>query len=151
MFDGGWRKRGAIGLVLAILFASAMGPSSPYWARCAAPPQKEIFLGIVYGCEVLPPTSEGRGIVNWVSVELGAPGIELYVTPLDHSAVSEGWQYRLRWIDRVVKTEGLALAINGTLFTSTPAWRPVCCSRRMARSSTWCRARRRTGRASRPA
>jgi hypothetical protein len=112
------------GLLLAILLASAIGPSSPYWERCAAPPQREIFLGIVYGCEVLQPTSEGRGIVHWVRVELGAPGIGLYVTPLDRSAVSEGWQYRLRWIDDVVKTEGLAVAINGTLFTSTPAWRP---------------------------
>jgi hypothetical protein len=43
---------------------------------------------------------------------------------LDRSAVKEGWQYRLRWIDDVVKTEDLAVAINGTLFTSTPAWRP---------------------------
>jgi hypothetical protein len=101
-----------------------MGSSSPYWARCAAPVQREIFLGIVYGCEVLQPSSEGRGIVHWVRVELGAPGIELYVTPLDHSAVSEGWQYRLRWIDDVVKTESLAVAINGTLFASTPGWRP---------------------------
>src|SRR5262249_19644950 len=37
---------------------------------------------------------------------------------------SEGWQYRLRWIDDVVSNEHLAVAINGALFTSTPVWRP---------------------------
>jgi hypothetical protein len=124
MFEGGCRKRGVIGLVLAILVATSIGPSSPYWERCAAPPQRKLFLGVIYGCEFLQPTSEGRGVVHWVRVELGAPGIELYVTPLNRSAVSEGWQYRLRWIDDVVKSERLAVAVNGTLFTSTPTWRP---------------------------
>ena len=54
-------------------------------------------------------------------VELGAPGIELYVTPLDAFALENGFQYRLRWIDDVVRNERLAVAINGSLFTSKPA------------------------------
>src|SRR5262249_20689910 len=30
----------------------------------------------------------------WVSINLAAPSIELYVTPLDPVAVAQGWQYR---------------------------------------------------------
>src|SRR5215813_11177100 len=107
MFWDGLRIRGAIGLGLAILVAAATGPDAPLWGQCAAPAPTKIFSGITYGCEVLPLTSEGRGIIHWVEVELGGPGIELYVTPLDRSAVSEGWQYRLRWIDDVVSNEHL--------------------------------------------
>jgi hypothetical protein len=53
-----------------------------------------------------------------VSIDLAAPGIELYVTPLDPVALEQGWQYRLRRIEDVVDKERLAVAINGTLFTS---------------------------------
>lgn len=81
-------------------------------------------MGVTYGCEILQPTPEGHGIVHWVRIDLAAAGIELYVTPLDPAAVTEGWQYRLRWIDDVMRTERLAVAINGTLFASIPDWRP---------------------------
>jgi hypothetical protein len=60
--------------------------------------------------------------LHWVRVELDAPGIELYVSPLDRFALEQGWQYRLRWIADVVKDERLAVAINGTLFTSQDRW-----------------------------
>jgi exopolysaccharide biosynthesis protein len=53
-----------------------------------------------------------------VRVDLTAPGVELYVTPLDPAAVSRGWQYRLRPIEDVVGREHLAVAINGTYFTT---------------------------------
>ena len=36
----------------------------------------------------------------------------------DPTAVSQGWQYRLRRVGDVVAREHLAVAINGTLFTS---------------------------------
>lgn len=110
-------------LVLAfalVLFGSA---DCAYWQRCTPQP-KAIFSGITYGCELLERSEQGHGTLNWVRVELGAPGIELYVTPLDPSAVERGFQYRLRWIDDVVRNERLAVVINGALFTSTPAWRP---------------------------
>jgi len=100
------------------LFASA---DSAYWERCAP---RAIFLGITYGCELLERTEEGHGILHWVRVELEAPGIELYVTPLDRSALEKGFQYRLRWINDVLRNERLAVAINGTLFTSEPGWPP---------------------------
>ena len=93
------------------------------WERCAPQP-RAIFSGVTYGCERLERTEHGHGVLHWVRVELGAPGIELYVTPLDPSAVAQGWQYRLRWIENVVRDEHLAVAINGTLFTSEYTWRP---------------------------
>ena len=51
-----------------------------------------------------------------------APGIGLYVTPKDPTAVSRGWEYHLRRIGGVVDREHLAVAINGTLFTSKSGW-----------------------------
>ena len=110
---------------LALAFALALSASadSAYWERCTPQP-RAIFSGITYGCELLERTEQGHGILHWVRVELGAPGIELYVTPLDPSALENGFQYRLRWIDDVLRNERLAVAINGTLFTSKPGWRP---------------------------
>jgi hypothetical protein len=61
-----------------------IGPwaDSAYWERC--PPQPtEIFSGVTYVANVW---SQGHGILHWVRVELAAPGIELYVTPIDPSA-----------------------------------------------------------------
>jgi hypothetical protein len=63
-------------------------------------------------------------LIHWVRIDLAAPGIELYVTPLDPAAVAQGWQYRLRRIGEVVGRERLAVVINGTLFTSNSGWRP---------------------------
>ena len=111
--------KSAIAFALALL-ASA---DSPYWERCMRQPSP-IFSGITYGCELLERTEEGYGILHWVRVDLKAPGIELYVTPLDPLARENGFQYRLRWIDDVLRNEALAVAINGTLFTSRPIWRP---------------------------
>ena len=53
-------------------------------------------------------------------VDLTAPGVELYVTPLDPAAVARGWQYRLREVEDVVARERLAVAINGTYFATEP-------------------------------
>jgi hypothetical protein len=89
-----------------------------YTDRCEPLTRTEIFQGITYGCKQLDATEQGSGLVKWVIVNLGAPGIELYVTPLDTGAVARGWQYRLRRIGDVVAKERLAVAINGTLFTS---------------------------------
>ena len=62
------------------------------------------------------------GSVHWVRIDLKAPGVELYVTPKDPTAVAQGWQYRLRWVRSVVDSEHLAVAINGTLFWSPNSW-----------------------------
>lgn len=115
-----WLVGGLTGLLLVgvgtlILFGGE--------ADCSSKPH-EIFQGVVLGCELLPPSEEGRGAVHWVRVDLTAPGIELYVTPQDPDAQKAGWQYRLRWVSSVARHEQLSVAINGALFTSTPAWRP---------------------------
>jgi hypothetical protein len=72
----------------------------------------------------LEATDEGSGSVYWVRVDLRAPGVDLYVTPLYGPAVAADWQYRLRGIRDVVIGAQLAVAINGTLFESDAGWRP---------------------------
>ena len=119
----------ATAAVLAIsvmLFGGFLGWILLGWFRQDACPRApaEIFVGITYGCERLVPSLEGSGPLHWVRIDLSAPGIELYVTPLDAEALAAGWQYRMRWISDVVRSERLAVAINGTLFASGAKWRP---------------------------
>jgi Phosphodiester glycosidase len=82
----------------------------------------EIYHGITYGCERVESSAEGSGLIHWVRVDLTAPGVSLYVTPLDPDAVAEGWQYRLERPAAVLEKEKLAVCINGTLFTSDSGW-----------------------------
>ena len=89
------RRARIAGVGMAVLLAAGVGPTLPNWSRCAVPSATEIFSGIVYGCEMVPLSPEGRGIVHWVRIDLAAAGIELYVTPLDPSVVAQSWQYRL--------------------------------------------------------
>jgi hypothetical protein len=110
-------------IALAFALALFVGADSFYSGRCIPGP-RALFSGITYGCDLLERSQEGHGILHWVRVELSAPGIELYVTPLDQSALADGFQYRLRWIGDVLRNEGLAVVINGALFTSEPRWRP---------------------------
>lgn len=110
-------------IALVVALALFVGADSFYSGRCTSEP-RAIFSGITYGCEFLERTEEGHGILHWVRIDLSAPGIELYVTPLDPSALASGFQYRLRWIDEVLRNEALAVVINGALFTSEPRWRP---------------------------
>jgi hypothetical protein len=116
------RWRDIVSVAIVVVLGALLGPAVPRWSRCAAGSGTEIFSGIVYGCEVLPVSAEGRGILQWVRIDLSAPGIELYLTPLDPTAVQQGWQYRLAWIEDVVRNERLAVAINGTMFDSTSGW-----------------------------
>jgi Phosphodiester glycosidase len=89
-----------------------------FWEQCHPHQPVEIFAGVTYGCDRLAVTQEGGGLVHWVRIDLTAPGIELYVTPLDPAATARGWQYRLRPIEDVLEREHLAVAINGTYFTT---------------------------------
>jgi hypothetical protein len=114
-------KHRCVRLGLAVALLALTGADSAYWEQCAPQP-RDIFSGVAYGCELLQRTEQGHGIFHWVRVELDAPGIGLYVTPLDRSALERGWQYRLRWIEDVVADDHLAVAINGALFTSKNTW-----------------------------
>src|SRR5262245_24591138 len=100
-------------LVLPIGAVLALSIESTCSGRPAA---AEIFQGITYGCKQLEPSEQARGVVHWVRIELTAPGIAVYVTSADPTAVTQGWQYRLRRVGEVVARERLAVAINGTLF-----------------------------------
>ena len=107
-----------------ITVVALMGAGSVIRDRREPLAPTEIFEGITYGCKRLDTTEEGNGLVYWARVDLAAPGVELYVTPLDPAAVARGWQYRLRRIEDVVDNERLAVAINATLFTSNSGWWP---------------------------
>lgn len=94
-----------------------------FWEQGHPQQPVKIFAGVTYGCERLAVTQEGGGLVHWVRVDLTAPGVELYVTPLDPAAAARGWQYRLRPIEDVVEREHLAVAVNGTYFaTASGSW-----------------------------
>jgi hypothetical protein len=111
-------------LVGIVAVGALLSGASVLRERCEPLAPTEIFAGITYGCKRLDATAEGSGLIHWARVNLEAPGVELYVTPLDSTAVTQGRQYRLRRIGDVVVKERLAVAINGTLFTSDPDWRP---------------------------
>jgi hypothetical protein len=110
--------------VVAVVLGGLIGGGFVWWDRRGPQAPAEIFQGITYGCDRLEATREGSGLVHWVRIDLTAPGIELYVTPLDPSAVAKGWQYRLRRIGDIVAKEQLAVATNGALFTSNSGWWP---------------------------
>src|ERR1700730_12722328 len=89
-----------------------------FWEQGHPHQPVNIFAGVTYGCERLAVTQEGGGLVHLVRLDSAAPGASLYVTPLDPAAVARGWQYRLHPIEDVVEREHLAVAINGTYFTT---------------------------------
>jgi hypothetical protein len=114
------RRRVFLGALLAAAIGLAL-----FWAsrrRPVAPTQ--VFEGVTYGCERLEAI-DGEGLVHWVRVDLTAPGIELYVTPVNPEAAAHGWQYQLRLTGTVVRQEDLAVAINGTYFEADSAWLPL--------------------------
>src|SRR5262245_37571517 len=122
MSDVIFRRKWPRALPLVVVLAALIGGAFVYWDRRGPQVPTEIFEGITYGCERLEPSAEGSGLIHWVRIDLTAPGIELYVTPLNPSALAQGWQYRLRRIGDVVSSEHLAVGINGTLFTSNSGW-----------------------------
>jgi hypothetical protein len=78
----------------------------------------EIYQGITYGCERVPTTDESAGLVHWVRADLKVPGVQIYITPMDPGARSQGFEYKLKYTSTAVADEHLAAAVNGTLFGS---------------------------------
>jgi hypothetical protein len=86
----------------------------------------EIFPGVSFRTDILPVTEEGGGRVHVVVTDLRAPGLQLYVTPLDPAALAKGFHYRLRRISEVTRTEQLSVVVNGAMFGSQPPfWVPL--------------------------
>jgi hypothetical protein len=108
-----WR---GIALLVVVLALSALGYAI-YRYHGPTPPV-EVYRGIVYSCERLPAGPESGGLVHLVCADLNVPGVSLWITPLDPDAVARGWQYRLKYVSSVVREQGLAAAVNGTLFES---------------------------------
>lgn len=111
-------------VLAAVTLRSSVFASTVCWSERAPVEPVEIFEGVVYGCERLDESAEGSGHIHWVRVDLTAPGLELYVTPLDPEAKAAGWQYRLRRVAKLVKEEHLAVAVNASMFTPNASWRP---------------------------
>jgi hypothetical protein len=89
-----------------------------WWIQPRPLPPTKIFHGITYTCEDLSNREECRGLMHLVRVDLAAPGIGLYLTPLDPEAVERGYQYRLADAASVLRREGLAVLINGAFFSA---------------------------------
>ncbi|MEO0852743.1 MAG: phosphodiester glycosidase family protein [Cyanobacteria bacterium J06648_11] len=109
----GWRwsiRVGIGGAIAIVVLAAYLG-----WQRPVPVPATEIFRGVTYRCERLTPTPEASGLMHLVEIDLAAPGLELYVTPVDPVALQQGWEYRLRWSPRVVRAENLSVMVTGTL------------------------------------
>ena len=76
--------------------------------------------------DILPVTEEGGGRVHVVITDLRAPGLQLYVSPLDPAALAKGFRYRLRRISEVTRTEQLSVVVNAAMFDSQPPfWLPL--------------------------
>jgi len=116
---------GALVVPIVALLAFSIAPLEGETTCSGRPAAAEIFEGITYGCKQLELSEEASGVVHWLRVNLTAPGIALYVTSEDPTAVSQGWQYRLRRVGDVVAREHLAVAINGTLFRAKSSHFPM--------------------------
>jgi Phosphodiester glycosidase len=125
------KRRRLLIAFLAVLLVSAVCVYA--WNLRRPTPPTVIFQGVTYGCVRLESNEQGNGLVHWVRVDLTAPGIELFVTPLDPEAVKLGWQYRLQRTETVLDQQALSVAINGVYFTADSGWMPK--SGDLARSS----------------
>ena len=102
---------GAVVVPIAALLAFSVGASLE--GTCSGrPPAAEIFVGITYGCKQLEPSEEARGVVHWARIDLTASGITPFVTSKDPTAVSQGWQYRLRrvadsWQENILRSPSM--------------------------------------------
>lgn len=112
------RRRLLAWVIVAIAcFAGAYA----WWSYRGPTPPVQIFRGVTYSCERLPEEPDGGGLLYLVQVDLTAPGIGIYTTPLDPDAVAKGWEYKLKHSSSVVREQNLAVAINATLYESDSA------------------------------
>ena len=119
------RSRWIAGLALLMCLAAIAAGAA--WIIGPPPLGRiEIFPGVSFRSDILPVTEEGGGRVHVVVTDLRAPGLQLYVTPLDPAALARGFRYRLRRISEVTRTEQLSVVVNGAMFSSQPPfWVPL--------------------------
>ena len=114
-----WSLRALLGVALIVAAVAAYF----WWTRPVPTPPTEIYRGVTYECRRLPRTSDAHGLVHLVTVDLAAPGIEIYVTPTDPAATAAGWEYVTRWAPSVAREEHTAVLINACLFRARTASR----------------------------
>jgi hypothetical protein len=116
------RSRWIAGLALLMCLAAIAAGAA--WIIGPQPLGRiEIFPGVSFRSDILPVTEEGGGRVHVVVTDLRAPGLQLYVTPLDPAALAKGFPYRLRRISEVTRTEQLSVVVNAAMFASqSPFW-----------------------------
>jgi len=114
-----WRR---VLLALVALLAVAWG-GWWVWSRRHPVSPVEIFNGVTYACERLPDTAETGGLVHVARVDLSADGVEIWTTPLDPAPMAKyEREYYARYTADVLKSNDLAVAVNGTLFAPAPKW-----------------------------
>jgi len=86
------------------------------WIRRSPRPPTPIFQGVRYECVDLTDPDGGGGLAHIVEIDLKAPGIEFYVSPLEEKALIKGWEYTTVWPWRVAGERDLAVVVNGTTF-----------------------------------
>ena len=110
----------ALVVVAAVLAVSGLGHF--LWHRRGPQTPTPIFAGVTYRAERIASSEEGGGLLHVVTVDLATPGLELYVTPLDPKRSRKAGSIGCAESADVVEKEHLAVAINGTLFTSKSPW-----------------------------
>jgi hypothetical protein len=116
-----WLRRFSIA---AVILGVSAGAFAWYTHRGPTPPT-EIYRGITYSCIRLPDDPQAHGLVHLIRVDLTAPGIQLFTTPLDADATSRGWEYKLRWVSSAVRDEHLAVGINASMFNANSRYFPL--------------------------
>jgi hypothetical protein len=115
---GRWGRR----LGVAALVLIVAGAGYWLWSRRGPVETTEIYRGITYTCIELPEGPESRGLAHIVEVDLSAPGIELYLTPMDGEALAEGWQYKIDFPWREGRRRKLSVAVNAMLYQEEPSY-----------------------------
>lgn len=118
-----WRAIRAAGL--AILLIIALGAGWRWWTRRVPMAEREIYRGVYYQCARLPETAESGGLAHIVRVDLSAPGIQIWLTPMDPAASAQGWEYYTKRVGRAVKDARLAVGVNGTYFSEHSSYPPL--------------------------
>jgi hypothetical protein len=118
-------KRCLLATILLALAALGAGGAWRWWYRPSPMESVAIFPGITYMCE-RSNDPEMPGLAHLICVDLAAPGIELFVTPVDAAALRAGWEYETRFAPAIVAQERLAVMINGPLYEAkrSPALLP---------------------------
>lgn len=76
-------------------------------------PRTEIYRGVFYESREINGST-----FHLIEIDLSRPGVELYLTPVDRAAFARGHEYRLDYVRNAARAEGLAVAINGPVFSS---------------------------------